>query len=45
MDQQEYERNLARLRAKMDKKAFAKLWAKGKDMSLDAAIDLALEGG
>jgi non-specific serine/threonine protein kinase len=44
MDQQEYERNLARLRAKMDEKTFAKLWAKGKDMSLDAAIALALEG-
>jgi tetratricopeptide (TPR) repeat protein len=43
VDKMEYERNLAHLRAKMDKKAFIKFWAKGKRMSLEQAIVLALQ--
>ena len=43
IDQLEYARNLADLRAKLDEKNFNKFWAKGKRMSLDDAIALALE--
>jgi hypothetical protein len=43
MDQQEYDRNLARLRDAWDEKALAKSWAKGADMSLDEAIASTLE--
>jgi non-specific serine/threonine protein kinase len=44
VDKMEYERNLAHLRANLDKKAFFKFWAKGKEWSLEEAIALALEG-
>jgi non-specific serine/threonine protein kinase len=43
MDQQEYQRNLAHLRAKLNEKLFNKFWAKGKGMSLDEAVALALD--
>ncbi|HEY3476398.1 MAG TPA: tetratricopeptide repeat protein, partial [Anaerolineales bacterium] len=43
VDQMEYERNLADLRANFDEKALAKFWAKGKAMSLDDAIAFALQ--
>jgi hypothetical protein len=43
VDNMEYERNLAHLRANMDKKAFVKFWAKGKAMSLEEVIVFALE--
>ncbi|HLO14762.1 MAG TPA: tetratricopeptide repeat protein, partial [Anaerolineales bacterium] len=43
MDQQEYDRNLARLRAKLDEQTLAKFWAKGKAMSLEETIAFALE--
>src|SRR6185503_10515411 len=37
MDQREYERNLALLRAKLDEKTLAKFWKKGKRMSFEDA--------
>jgi tetratricopeptide (TPR) repeat protein len=43
VDKTEYERNLAQLRANMDKKAFLKVWPQGKRMSLEQAIVLALQ--
>ena len=43
MDKMEYERNLALLRAKLDEKTFAKFWEKGKGISFEQAIALALE--
>ncbi|HKY53132.1 MAG TPA: tetratricopeptide repeat protein, partial [Anaerolineales bacterium] len=43
MDQQEYERNLALIRAKLDEKSLTKSWAKGKGMALEEAIAFALE--
>jgi predicted ATPase/DNA-binding SARP family transcriptional activator len=43
VDKMEYERNLAHLRANMDKKAVIKFWAKGKRMSLQQAIVFALQ--
>ncbi len=43
IDQIEYERNLANLRAKLDEKNFNKFWARGNGMSLDQAIAFALE--
>ena len=43
VDNMEYERNLAHLRANMDEKDLAKFWAKGKAMSLDEVIAFALE--
>jgi hypothetical protein len=43
VDNTEYERNLAHLRANMDEKDLAKFWAKGKEMSLEEMIAFALE--
>ena len=43
VDNTEYERNLAYLRANMDEKALAMFWAKGREMSFDDAIAFALE--
>jgi tetratricopeptide (TPR) repeat protein len=43
VDKMEYERNLARLRAKMDEKALATFWTKGKEMTMQQAIAFALE--
>jgi hypothetical protein len=44
MDNKEYERNLALLRAKLDEKPLAKFWEKGKGMSFEEAIAFALQG-
>jgi len=43
IDQIEYERNLALLRAKLEEKILDKFWAKGKAMSLDEVIAFALQ--
>ncbi len=43
MDRMEFERNLARLRAKLDEKALAKFWAKGRALTLERSIEYALE--
>ena len=43
MDKMEYERNLDLLRAKLDEKILNKFWAKGKAMSFEQAIAIALE--
>ncbi len=43
MDRMEYERNLARLRAKLEERALAKFWAKGRALTLEQAIEYALE--
>jgi tetratricopeptide (TPR) repeat protein len=43
MDKMEYERNLALVRAKLGEKVLAKIWAKGKAMSFEDAVALALE--
>jgi predicted ATPase len=42
-DQQQYERNVGRLRAQLDQKTFTKFWAKGKALSIEKAVALALE--
>jgi hypothetical protein len=38
----EYDRELAGLRADMDEKTFNLLWAEGKSMNMEQAIDLAM---
>jgi tetratricopeptide (TPR) repeat protein len=43
VDQTEYERNLTLLRTELDEKTLSKFWRKGKRMSLEQAIALALE--
>jgi len=43
LDQYEYERNLGRLRAKIDDKTFMKFWGRGRAMTIEKAIALALE--
>ena len=43
VDRIEYERNLVILRREMSKKTLDKMWAKGKTLSLDEAIALALD--
>jgi hypothetical protein len=43
MDRQEYNRNLALLRTKIDEKNLANLWTKGREMSLEEALDFALK--
>jgi predicted ATPase len=43
VDKMEYERNLAHLRANLDEKVLTKFWAKGREMSLEQAIEFALE--
>jgi hypothetical protein len=39
----EYDRELAELRAELDEKSFASLWAEGQAMTMEQAIELALE--
>jgi tetratricopeptide (TPR) repeat protein len=43
MDNMEYERNLALLRAKLDEKIITRFWEKGKEMPFEDAIAFALE--
>jgi len=43
LDKMEYERNLALLRAKVDYKTMARFWEKGKTMTMQQAIEYALE--
>jgi tetratricopeptide (TPR) repeat protein len=43
MDQQEYDRNLSQLRAQLDDTVFQKAWSKGRAMSLEQAVDFALQ--
>lgn len=43
MDKLEYDRNLASLQTKLDEQAFKNFWIKGTHMSLDQAMDFALE--
>ena len=43
MDQQEYERNLSQLRAQLDNTVLEKAWSKGRAMSLEQAVDFALQ--
>jgi len=43
LDKMEYERNLALLRAKLDEKTLARFWEKGKAMTMQQAIEYALE--
>lgn len=43
MDKMDYESNLARLRSNLDEKALAKFWAKGRALTLEQAIEYALE--
>jgi tetratricopeptide (TPR) repeat protein len=43
VDQMEYERNLAHLRANMNEKALTTFWARGKGMFLEEAIAFALK--
>lgn len=39
----EYENEVADLKGNMDEKEFASLWAEGRSMNMQEAIDLALE--
>jgi predicted ATPase/DNA-binding SARP family transcriptional activator len=43
MDKMEYERNLGTLRGQLDDKILNKFWAKGKAMTMEEAIEYALE--
>jgi len=43
MERVEYEREVNDLKANMDEKVFASLWAEGKSMTMEQAIALALE--
>lgn len=43
LERVEYEREVADLRVNMDEKGFAQLWALGRSMTMDEAIELALE--
>lgn len=45
VDKMEYDRNLARLNANMEAKALAKHWEKGRALTLEQAIDFALQKG
>ena len=38
----EYEREVTDLKANMDEKVFASLWAEGRSMTMEQAIQLAL---
>jgi predicted ATPase/class 3 adenylate cyclase len=40
----EYEKEVADLRAGMDEKSFALFWAEGRSMTMEQAVDFALEG-
>jgi hypothetical protein len=42
-EQIEYERELASLRAGMNEETFELLWAEGQSMSMDQAIDFAMD--
>ena len=44
VDRAEYERGVAAARAQLDAEAFAKTWAEGRAMSMEQAIEYALEG-
>ena len=41
-EREEYEKEVADLKANMDGKEFASLWAEGRSMAMDQAIELAL---
>jgi hypothetical protein len=41
-EREEYEKEVADLKANMDGKEFASLWADGRSMEMDQAIELAL---
>src|SRR5262245_5924292 len=43
-DRQQYAQNLAIVRSLLNEEAFAKAWAEGREMSMEQAIDYALEG-
>jgi tetratricopeptide (TPR) repeat protein len=43
-EREEYEKEVADLKANMDELEFASLWAEGRSMTMDAAIELALNG-
>ncbi|HUH97362.1 MAG TPA: AAA family ATPase, partial [Anaerolineales bacterium] len=45
MERVEYEREIAALKAGMDEKSFASAWAEGRTLTMEQAIDLALERG
>ena len=42
-DRAEYEHGVAAARAQLDEEAFASAWAEGRDMSMDQAIEYALD--
>ena len=42
-ERQEYEKEVADLKANMDEREFATLWAEGRSMIMDEAIEVALE--
>ena len=41
-EREDYEKEVADLKANMDEKEFAFLWAEGRSMTMDEAIELAL---
>ena len=42
LEREEYEKEVADLKANMDEKEFASLWADGRSMTMDDAIELAM---
>jgi len=42
-ERQEYDKEISDLKANMDKEEFASLWAEGRSMTMNEAIDLALD--
>jgi hypothetical protein len=42
-EREEYEKEVADLKANIDEKEFTSLWADGRTMTMDEAIELALE--
>ena len=41
-EREEYEKEVNGIKANMDEKEFANLWAEGRSMTMDAAIELAV---
>jgi hypothetical protein len=42
-EREEYEREVADLKANMDEKEFGSLWADGRSMTMDEAIEFAVD--
>jgi hypothetical protein len=43
MEQVEYDREVEELKTNIDKKIFASLWAEGRSMTMEQAVELAIQ--